>query len=420
MTPSPRRGRRFVLVAGLAALAAPAPASRPQAQDPDRTLRVLLTAARQPVRVEAAAGWRFEDDQGRLLSVARPGETWRVQWVGHTARAVRSDGAQTPAAVRVLVAAPVAADDFLRLDGKRWRGAVRFVPQDTALLVVNVVEVEDYLRGVVPLEIGRRTDDEAAAIQAQAVAARSYAYGRKRGAARHAAFDLYGDVRDQAYGGRDAERDDADLAVIATDGLVLMAGGRVASAPYFSTCGGRTAAPGELFRGAAEPHLTSVDDRIPGTERHWCDISPRFEWRRVIEGDRLAAGVERYLRQYVAGVPAGSLGAVRMVQVTARTATDRAASVQVATERGAWELRGNDIRFVLREVGAEPLPSTYLTLAPEVAGGRLARVVVRGRGNGHGVGMCQWGAIGRARAGQDLRTILRAYYPGAEVRPATY
>jgi stage II sporulation protein D len=82
-------------------------------------------------------------------------------------------------------------------------------------------------------------------------------------------------------------------------------------------------------------------------------------------------------------------------------------------------VRGNDVRFVLRPPGGEILNSTYFsvetTSAPD---GSIARLTLHGMGYGHGVGMCQSGAIGRARAGQDYRTILRTYYPGTTVGSA--
>jgi stage II sporulation protein D len=90
-----------------------------------------------------------------------------------------------------------------------------------------------------------------------------------------------------------------------------------------------------------------------------------------------------------------------------------------ATEQGEVTLRANDIRYVLRPVGGEILPSTAFTIATERGDdGQLRTLVLRGRGNGHGVGMCQWGAIARARAGDDFRAILKAYYPGAELTRA--
>lgn len=82
-------------------------------------------------------------------------------------------------------------------------------------------------------------------------------------------------------------------------------------------------------------------------------------------------------------------------------------------------VRTNDMRYVLRPASGELLPSTSFTLFPEHgADGALQAVVVRGRGNGHGVGLCQWGAIARARAGDDFRAILKAYYPGADITRA--
>jgi stage II sporulation protein D len=82
-------------------------------------------------------------------------------------------------------------------------------------------------------------------------------------------------------------------------------------------------------------------------------------------------------------------------------------------------VRGNDVRYVLRQVGGSILPTTAFSVATERgAGGQLSEVVLRGRGNGHGVGMCQWGAIARARAGDDFRAILKAYYPGADITRA--
>jgi len=189
------------------------------------------------------------------------------------------------------------------------------------------------------------------------------------------------------------------------------------SAPYHSTCGGSTAAPEELWRTESEPFLQRVSDRISGSDRFYCDIAPRFRWERSWRGDSLTAVVERYLRSY-ADVPSGAIREVRDVTVDGRTASGRVAGLVIETDRGRYRLRGNDIRYVLRS-GGELLNSTYFS--PEVVSapdGRLARLTIRGMGYGHGVGMCQWGAIGRARAGQDFRTILRTYYPGTTVARA--
>ena len=89
------------------------------------------------------------------------------------------------------------------------------------------------------------------------------------------------------------------------------------------------------------------------------------------------------------------------------------ASIVVPTDRPNYHLRGNDIRFVLRLPHGSILNSTYFSIENErVRDGEVTSLTLEGRGNGHGVGMCQWGAIGRARAGEDYQTILQTYYPG--------
>ena len=85
------------------------------------------------------------------------------------------------------------------------------------------------------------------------------------------------------------------------------------------------------------------------------------------------------------------------------------------TDSGSYTLRGNDIRFVLRDPKGVILNSTYFAFTTETSGGEVSRLNINGRGYGHGIGMCQWGAIGRARAGQNYRTILETYYPGTTI-----
>jgi stage II sporulation protein D len=159
-----------------------------------------------------------------------------------------------------------------------------------------------------------------------------------------------------------------------------------------------------------------VSDRIPGTaDRYYCDISPRFSWTRSFSSEELDAAVRAYLASYTT-VPSGGAGHVRGATVESRTASGRVARLLIAAERGNFALRGNDIRYVLRIPGGEILNSTYFSVQTESRGdGGLARLVVKGNGYGHGIGMCQWGAIGRARAGQSARFILATYYPGTSV-----
>jgi stage II sporulation protein D len=381
-------------------------------------VRVALAVAAPSGKVGGTGGWRLFDGGQHLLVRGAAGEPWTIERSGRQLRAVRPDGLTTPFRDGPLVLRPSDPGGLVTWNGRRYRGELSIAARDSGLLVVNRLPLEDYLRGVVPLEIGAtRTPDERAAVEAQAVAARSYTFVRLANAWR--SYDVVATVADQVYGGAEAERPVADAAVAATRGLVLLYGGRIVSAPYHSTCGGSTAEVDEVWwREPPQPYLRRVSDRIPGTSHYYCERSPNFTWTRSYDALSLSSTLDRYLRRYAAA-PSGAVGAARLVSTRGTTPSGRAAALRITTDRGSFDVRGDDMRFVLRSRGGEILNSTYFTVEPVVGpDGHLRQLTVRGGGNGHGIGMCQWGAIGRARAGQDFRTILRAYYPGTDVGPA--
>lgn len=389
-----------------------------------RDVRVALATAAQGAVLTATGGWRLFDAHDAVLVRTRANDEWTVQRRGRALRALRGGSGATPWSEGHLTLRVDRADAFGVFAGRRYRGALRVLASDSGIVIVNVLPVEDYVRGVVPLEIGGpRSPNEQAAVEAQAIAARSYVYVRlaavQGNASRNASYDVLSGVTDQVYGGVDAERPFADQAVRATAGLVLRYGGRVVSAPYSASCGGQTAEPDEVWRTEGAPYLRRVSDRVPGSaDRYYCDIAPRFAWTRTLTRDDLDAAVRAYLRNY-SSVPPGGPGRVENVEIESRTPSGRVGRLLIRTDRGAYALRGNDIRYVLRTRGGEMLNSTYFSVAPEPRrDGSLERVVVRGNGYGHGVGLCQWGAIGRARAGQSARAILATYYPGTTVGPA--
>lgn len=309
---------------------------------------------------------------------------------------------------------PAADEEFVRWNGKRYRGELVTTRTDSGYLVVNVLPMDSYLRGVIGPEIGNRTVGEFAAVQVQAVAARTYAYTRL---STTRAFDVYATVEDQVYGGADAEQPLGDSAILTTRDVVIAYAGKPINAYYSSTCGGSTAAVTEVwYHRPDEPYLRPVSDLIPGTSRYYCDPSPRFSWTQTWDGPALRAVMEKYLATYT-DAPKTGLGRITGISEQGRTASDRVAALRISTESGTYTLRRNDIRFVLRNPQGAIMNSTYFRHVTTTAGGEVTSLTVTGRGFGHGIGMCQWGVIGRARAGQDYRSILRAYYPGTSVGP---
>lgn len=385
-------------------------------------IRVALATGDVATRVTATGAWSIRDARDSILARGSAQDVWTLERRDQELRAVRDDGRTTAWSAAPLVLRPDATGDRVVWNGRRYRGILRLhaADRDTGVIVVNVLNVEAYLRGVVPLEIGgNRSNGELAAVEAQAVAARSYAYVRLAAAggrgARHVHYDLTASTADQVYGGADAERPFSDAAVEGTAGLVLTYGGQTVDAPYSASCGGETAAADELWRAGKQSYLRPVSDRIGTSDRYYCDPAPRFAWTRTLTADELNAGLRQYLKSY-ATVPGSGPGAVRTVTIASRTTTGRVGLLRIETESGAYTVRGNDVRYVLRAPGGEILNSTYFSVeAATDPRGALERLVIRGNGWGHGVGLCQWGAIGRARAGQDFRSILGTYFPGTVV-----
>ena len=365
--------------------------------------------------IASTGAWYLLDPQRRLLARVTTGERWRIEREGDRVRATR--GTVRSGWVQGPIYAVMTSDGFLTWNGRRYRGELVFRPAPGGLQVLNRVRVDDYLAGVVPLEIGNRPASDSAAVQAQAVAARSYAYTHIDPADARG-YDVTATVADQVYGGVDVETPLATRAIASTRGLVLKYAGRVVNAPYSSSCGGQTAEASEVWNSGDSPYLKRVSDRIAGTDRYYCDIGPRFTWTKTFDEPDLVGTISRYLAT-VTTVPGNDPGRPQSIAVVSKTPSGRVGELRITTDRGTFTIRGNDIRYVLRGAGGEIIYSTYFTVdSAQERDGYLRSLSLHGGGNGHGIGMCQWGAIGRARAGQDFRTILATYYPGTTLGTA--
>lgn len=299
----------------------------------------------------------------------------------------------------------------VRLDGRDYRGALVLVPAGPRLTVVNQVDIESYLAGVVNAEMGRRAESDQAALEAQAVVSRTFAL-RALSRSGEREFDLLPTVAHQVYRGVAAELPQGWRAIEATGGLVLVWDGQPIESFFHSTCGGRTAAGEEVFANGERPYLRSVPDLAPDGSA-WCAISPRFRWTERWD----AAELDRTLRRALpAGTEASALGALREVRVNGLTPSRRVRALLLRYERGEVPIEGSAaVRQALAPAGGDLLRSAAFSLHPVRRDGRLLELVAEGGGAGHGVGFCQWGAVGRARAGASREEILRAYFPATVV-----
>jgi stage II sporulation protein D len=289
--------------------------------------------------------------------------------------------------LRVLLGnATVAATDaqtFL-YDGRRYRGTFTRRADGT---VLSTVPLEGYLYSVVAREMSPSWP--AAALQAQAIAARTYVLQRsspKRD------YDVVTSEADQVYGGLESESLAATAAVDATAGTVLRYGNGFAQLFYSSSCGGHTESSADAWMGGADlPYLQGV--ACP-----WCTSSPDYTWSREVSTDAV-------LRAF----PGANVGTPSDLQVGQTDPSGRARQLILTGDQGTATAEGSAFRSAL---GTRVVRSLLIRrIAPGTGPGSF---VIEGGGLGHGVGLCQWGARGMAAAGKSANDILNFYFPGTQ------
>jgi len=377
-------------------------------------IRIGLLVGASTLEVTGDSGALVQDADGNSAGAIEPGSFWRVRSAAGLVDAGAA-GRWQVTGQQQLTFQPRVAGGWLRVGDRPYRGRLTIARDRTGLTVVNVVSLEDYLAGVVAAEMGRRDSTEGQALAAQAIVSRTFAL-RNLGKRATEGFDLYATVADMVYAGASAEYGAASAAVATTSGQILTWQGVPIDAFFFSTCAGQTAAGTDVFAAADRPYLQSIRD-VDSEGQAYCRISPRFRWREEWSIEQLR-GVLKSTLPSASAVTAEAAAGVRGVTVSGRTASDRVSRVTIGLRNGDIVVEGPAIRRVLRPVADAVLRSAIFQLSEVREGGQLRRLVADGAGAGHGVGFCQWGAVGRARAGQDAPTILAAYFPGTSLSRA--
>jgi stage II sporulation protein D len=272
----------------------------------------------------------------------------------------------------------------IRIGKKEYPGILELHEEDGRLLLVNEVGLERYLQGVVASELPASWGLEAK--KAQAVAARTYAIMQKAGGSR--SYDLESTVADQVYSGRSADAS-SRAAVTTTHGEVLSRNGHLVSAFYHSACAGQTEVPDNVWPDRPNNGNASV-------KCTFCERATRKAWETDI-------GPEELLEALAAAGEKASQ--VTGLHIRERSLSGRVTLLDLITDRGAVRWSGNRFRKLL---GWNRVRSARFE--SEVVGNGFH---ITGRGAGHGVGLCQWGARKMASEDYDYQDILGHYYPGA-------
>ncbi len=310
---------------------------------PGFALRVLLAENKKALTVSSAASFSVRDGVGATHALAAGAYTFGPALVLRPVPPIEgSAGTSLPGP---LTFSPGSAP--LELARKAYRGQLRAIVAPKGLEAVNVVGLESYLYGVVPSEMPYIWSADA--LEAQAVAARSYALATRK---QTGDFDVYGDVRSQAYGGIAAEHYETTAAVDKTRRQVLLYKGKVATTFFYSSSGGRTAAIQDAWpKSAPVPYLVSVSDPYD-------TLSPWHNWGPVlVDGVKLKKALKLAAPVLDLTMAPGVAGRVASVLVT-DTLGD-AVTVPAATLRGLLGLRSTWFTVGVLSLGASETPVVY-------------------------------------------------------------
>lgn len=310
----------------------------------------------------------------------------------------------------------------------RWsayRGKLELKWAENSTDGVNQLPADNYLAGVIPSEVPFTFPPEA--LKAMAVVARTYAVshlGRHSGEG----FDVCSEVHCQVYRGLSQEHPNTSRAVLETQSELLLFKEKPADTTFHACCGGHGVDVKDAWsESSALPYLAGTFDQLPaspqadltqeaafrkwldGKHASYCSAAGRFRWEENLPWAQL----EAKLRQSVPAVlPDVTLDTLKTLEVARRDRSGRVAELRI----NDFTIGGDKVRWLTSggRVGSGGLQSSLFYL--DVIGEGEQRVVrLRGGGWGHGVGLCQEGAAGRARAGHTYRQILAHYYPGTKL-----
>jgi stage II sporulation protein D len=379
MTPRSGSGRWLAWTAAVAGFWASAGATGAAAQ----TVRVLVAEGRTAVTVASRGGLIVTDATGRR-TLARQGDGSPLRLLMR-GRGVLVQGAGTSASAVIVWPSRV---PMVEMEGQVFRGYLAVQRLNGALAVVNAVEMEDYLQGVLKDEIPPGWPAEAA--KAMAVTARTYAaYQMRKNPA--GLFHLRATTASQVYGGAAGEDARTSWAVQATRGKVLTIGGQPIPAFYHSCSGGATEDAPSVFGGNLDFIVGVKDDFSLGC--------PYALWVERLSSQQVQRALLR------AGY---SLGRPTRIEDLSRSRSGRILQLAIRHTQGTLTVEGKRFREAL---GTEVIRSTDFEVRTDPAGFTFV-----GRGWGHGVGLSQWGAKEMADLAYQHQDILKFYYPLADLQ----
>ncbi|HNX25541.1 MAG TPA: SpoIID/LytB domain-containing protein [Spirochaetota bacterium] len=275
-------------------------------------------------------------------------------------------------------------ENILYLNRTGYRGKIELHNVLGKIYIINILNIEEYLYSVVPSEMPASWNIEA--LKAQAVASRTYSYYHLLKNKSRNIYDLDATVNFQVYKGVSSETPSSIEAVTKTSGMIMTYNYEPIIAYFHSTSGGKTSDDKDVWPGSDLPYLESVECK-------YSENSPHYEWTAELTLNEITAALSQKYKRID-----------KITKISFQKHNDRVIEVTIVHNNGTIKLTGNEFRLLFPP---QKLKSTYFTVKRDNKTFHIA-----GRGWGHGVGMCQWGAKGRSEKGIKFEEILKYYYKG--------
>jgi stage II sporulation protein D len=344
-------------------------------------VRVLVATGLQAIRVDSTSVFEVRDDYGKDISGKVQSAALSISGGN-----IRLDGRSLSHDRLVIV--PLEGQ-WLKLNGTPYRGELRIAKSARGDMdVINILDVEAYLYGVVPKEMSPQWPLEA--LKAQAIAARTYVLYQKE-KSKERDYDVIATTASQVYGGAGAESAISNQAVDETRGMVLLYDGQLALTYFHANSGGMTEEASRVWS-ADVPYLKGVRDDYSAK-------APGCSWKLSLNVDKIRTALNKK------GLDVGRIERLMPVDISP---SGRATKIKIFHGGKESVLSGNDFRL---KIDPTRVKSTLFTMTNEGD-----EIHLEGRGSGHGVGMSQWGAYIMAREGFSYGDILRHYYYGVDLR----
>jgi len=296
-----------------------------------------------------------------------------------------------------------------KYNNRSYYGDIVFVQaKDSTAQIINELPLEDYLRGVVPAEIYATDLKNFEAVKAQAICARTYAIN-KMNLHQNESFDVYHDTRDQVYKGSGIYNMNSDNAIKETRGLTLTYQNEPAVVFYHSTCGGEIEPVQYVFGDTPIGYLGGGMDAVSDVIS--CSASPKFRWEVTRTLEQLDSSFQKLYGNILIPQTDKIKDTTNVnldISILNRTETGRVKDLKITTADTSLILNSFQIRRLLGEPAGRALYSTLFYLSQE----NDSTITIHGGGFGHGVGMCQWGAMNMSKRGFKYYHILNKYFPG--------